>query len=345
MAWNQPTTNRENHNTETEKEKKPKSVNFAYLCCGLLSVQGFLLGISSYLFPMPYAYNPWPVGVGHFTWSIVTATCAVMIYRRNMIAAVFAILIQLVFGLVSFDPIVSIVLSGVPLLFLLLPQSLRWMKANSHFSKIGAIVYISIVGVGLMISNATVVNEKYISDKNPIWIFSPGDTPIHPFNSTKAHVYDYWQNGALIGNCIVMYNRHNVCSEVMLNFSNRGPEKDPAFYNQILQKFKDECERRFDDVDWSVSEDKIGFPALHGRTTGGELIDIFCLDHDSVYCSLVVYDPQLLDKEAEPDHKKDKPAKSKAPPKPRYGEGLPSSYGTNKHLFYNTHYVNPLRQE
>ena len=299
MAWNRATTNDENLDQGAEIAKMPKCIKIAYSWFGLLSAGGLFLGISSYLFPSlgPYDYYPWTDGIGHFTWSIVTANCAVMISRRNMIASAFAILVQLLFGLVSFDPLVRIVLAGAPLLFLLLPQSLRWLKANSHFDKIGTIVYIAIVSVGVMISNSSVVNEKYISGKSPIWVFTIGDTPIHPFNHSdpSAHVYDYWHKGALIGNCVAIYNRHNVCRKVMLNFSNVWPTKDPAFYNKILQEFKDECERRFDNVEWSVSEERIGFPTLHGKTTGKEMIEISCPDHDSVYCSLVVYDPQLLD--------------------------------------------------
>ncbi len=307
MAWNQPTTNRENHNKETEKEKKPKSVNFAYLCCGLLSVQGFLLGTFSYLFPVPYDYYPWTVGVGYFTWCIVASNCGVMISKRNMIAAVFAIFVQFVVGWVLFDALwFSMAASGVPLLLLLLPQSRSWLKVNSHFSKIGAIVYVLIVGVGVMISKSSVVTEKYIANKNPIWVFEPGDMPIHPFNRPNAHVYDCWQDGWLMGNCIVKYNRDNVCSEVILCIS-----------NHYQQKLKDECERRFDYVEWTVPEENTGFPRLSGKTSNGSMIEIY---FDLGRCVLDVYDPQLLDDESESDHKKGKPSESKKLPKPRWRE-------------------------
>ena len=69
MAWNQSAPNSENLNKGTEKEKKPKSVKFAYFCCGLLSAQGLFLGTGSYLFPT-FGYNPWTVGVGFFTWCV-----------------------------------------------------------------------------------------------------------------------------------------------------------------------------------------------------------------------------------------------------------------------------------
>jgi hypothetical protein len=35
------------------------------------------------------------------------------------------------------------------------------------------------------------------------------------------------------------------------------------------------------------------------------MIDIYCPDIDSVYCFLIVYNPQLLDHEFESDHKVD----------------------------------------
>ena len=309
MAWNQPATNSENHSNEVEKEKKPKSVKLAFLCCGLLSVWGLLLGVCGYLFTEPYGYNPWTVGVGCFTGCIVASNCAVMISRRNMIAAVFAILVQFIVGWVFFGHVFSMVVSGVPLLLLLLPQSRRWLKVNSHFSKIGAIVYILIVGVGMMISKAPFVTEKYIVNENPIWVFKPGDMPIHPFNKPNANVYDYWRTdgleGCYMGNCLVKYNRHNVCSKVMLSIPNVFASKDPADYYYYQQKLKDECERRFGCIKWTILEANTGFPALHGETSNKTMIDIYCPDIDSVYCFLVVYDPQFLDHEPESDHKWD----------------------------------------
>ena len=326
MAWNQSAANSENLNKGTEKEKKPKSVKFAYFCCGLLSAQGLFLGISSYLFPT-FEYNPWTVGVGFFTWCIVASNCGVMISRRNMIAAVFALAVQFVVGWVLFDGLwFSMAAAGVPLLLLLLPQSRRWLKVNSHFSKIGAIVYVLIVGVGVMTSKSSVVTEKYISNKNPIWVFKPGDTPIHPFNEPNAHVYDYWQGDYPMGKCIVKYNRQNVCSEVMLGISNPFPYKDPARYNYYQQKLKDECERRFDNVEWTVSEANTGFPRLNGKTPNRIMIDIYCPDIDSVYCFLIVYNPQLLDHEFESDYKVGE-SSEQTKPKSIYNNLLASDYG------------------
>ena len=339
MAWNQPTTNSENQNKESEKEKMPKSVKFANLCCGLLSVLGLLLGVGSYLFTEPYGYNPWTVGVGCFTWCIVASKCAVMISRRNMIAAVFAIIVQFVVGWVFFGHIFSMVVSGVPMLLLLLPQSRRWLKVNSHFSTIGAIVYILIVGVGVIISKSSVVTEKYIANKNPIWVFKPGDMPIHPFNEPNAHVYDYWRTDGLegyyMGDCIVKYNRHNVCSEVVLGIRNVFASKDPADYNYYQQKLKDECERRFGHIEWTVSEAYTGFPRLYGKTSNRITIEIYCPDIDSVYCILAVYDPQLLDNKADYDHNEDDPSEQ---PKTRSIQNNPLSndYGNpdRKKLFH-----------
>ena len=119
MAWNQTTTDNDNQNKAAENEKMPKSVKFAYLCCGLLSAWGLLLGVCSYLFTEPYGYNPWTVGVGCFTWCIVAANCAVMISRRNMIAVVFAIVVQFVVGWVFFGHLFSMVVTGTPMLLLL----------------------------------------------------------------------------------------------------------------------------------------------------------------------------------------------------------------------------------
>ena len=134
MAWNQTTTDNDNQNKAAENEKMPKSVKFAYLCCGLLSAWGLLLGVCSYLFTEPYGYNPWTVGVGCFTWCIVASNCAVMIFRRNMIAAVFSIAVQFVVGWVFLGNVFSMVVSGVPMLLLLLPQSRWWLRVNSHLA-------------------------------------------------------------------------------------------------------------------------------------------------------------------------------------------------------------------
>ena len=331
MAWNQTTTDNDNQNKAAENEKMPKSVKFAYLCCGLLSAWGLLLGVCSYLFTEPYGYNPWTVGVGCFTWCIVASNCAVMIFRRNMIAAVFSIAVQFVVGWVFLGNVFSMVVSGVPMLLLLLPQSRRWLRVNSHFSMIGAIVYILIVGVGVVISKSSVVTEKYIANKNPIWVFTPGDMPKHPFNAPSAHVYDYWRvdslEGYYIGDCIVKYNRQNVCSEVILGIHNVFPSKDPADYNYYQQQLKGECERRFGHVEWTVSEADTGFPRLDGKTSNRTTIEIYCPDIESVYCFLVVYDPKLSDDEAVYNHNEDE-----APEQPKtrsiQNNPLSSDYGS-----------------
>ena len=105
-----------------------------------------------------------------------------------------------------------------------------------------------------------------------------------------------------------------------MNITNMMDKEDGEFFiRQCMELF-------YDNVEWTVSEANTGFPRLNGKTPNRIMIDIYCPDIDSVYCFLIVYNPQLLDHEFESDHKVGE-SSEQTKPKSIHNNLLASDYG------------------
>lgn len=334
---------------EIGSERRPRFVAVAFWWYTGWCLINFLFGLTS----SPYPYAPWTHHAAFLIMSVAMLCGAVMVERRNLAALAIVVVTQFLAILILISLIAALVLSAIPLVFLVMPQSLRWLKSNSHFSILNVILSLVLLGFSGVVALVPSVSEDYISNVNPLSVFVLGEDPIHELDESNQHVYDYWKNDAILGKCIVQYNNDKKCCCVNLDLYSAGITEE-RYYQEAVEIMKDFCDQQFDcEVEWSEATADNGRLMWNGRVADGVIIKIFPSEDKEIFGTLLVYNPQLskdfMDFDAESSTEGDsdsnrknlEPAKVvrgkkpqfEAPPKV-YGKGLGDGYGDVKGMLY-----------
>ena len=219
-------------------EKRPKCVFFAFwwfIVTGIIAqVAGFIeyFGVCSAKTPFS---QPWTMCATSCGIGLLMLYCARMISRRN-VTAVFLAALTLFFSICLVGEIQpAIIFSLPPMIFLVLPHSIRWLRLNNRFSVLALIastfVAIAIAGLNFIPS----VTDVCISNVNPLLVVVPGDKAPHEMREEYEHRYWCWQYVSWVGMFEVIYNQDGKCSYVRLN-----PAK-----TRKMSYFEDLCYERF----------------------------------------------------------------------------------------------------
>ena len=306
MAWNQPTTNNKIQSMESEiksnlksakserpkeggqdvvpSSRRPKCVAFAFwwfIVTGIIApVDGFM---DYFAKSLPWTMCAISCGIG-----LLMIDCARMISKRNMVA-VFLATLTLFFTIWLVGEIQpAIFFSLPPMILLVLPHSIRWLRLNNRFSVsalIGSVfVALSIVGLNFKPS----ITDVVISNANPLSVVVPGDKAKHKLNEDYQHEYWYMRHGRGVGRFVAQYNQNAECFCVKLHIIG-------ARFWEIAT---DICNERFDGgIWWSNAvtvkgvETEGGLPMLCG-TVDKKIIMIFPYKYSSGG-ALLICDSQL----------------------------------------------------
>ena len=292
MAWNQSTTNSENQNTESKvlkkpEYKRPKCVSFAFWWFVVL---GILVPVLSFM-PGAMAVAPWTEYVGICLVGILMLDCARMVSKRNMTAVSITTLALFISAWILTDRDFAIGLALPPMIFLVLPHSIRWLKLNNRFSVPVLIASIVMVSFSCQLCFTPIVTHTVISNKNPLCVVVPGDKSPHKLNEIYQHEYMYRQQCRGVGKFVAQYNQDGECCYVRLD------GYGPLFWENVI----DMCNVRFyNKILWSnVVTDKgrkteEDFPILCG-TVDKKIIMIFPgpVVEGADFGTLLVCDSQL----------------------------------------------------
>lgn len=289
MAWNQPTTNSENQNKEIEIVKKPeckrpKCVSFAFWWFIVLGILVPACKLDHLLSSM----YPWTDFASAFLIGILMFDCARMISKRN-ITAVFLSVLSLFFSgwILGGEMIPAAIICTMPMIFLVLPHSIRWLKLNNRFSVFALLGSIVMVSVCCWLNFVPSVTHSVISNVNPLSLVVPGDKAPHLIVGAAREQY-CWQHGRDIGVFYPWYNQNGECCYVKL-------ERSP-FIEDVIGF----CNERFDNrIQWSEAVTvkgretfEEGLRMLCG-TVDKKIIMIFPRDKDYSLGTLLVCDSQL----------------------------------------------------
>ncbi len=219
MAWNQSTTNSENQNKEIEIVKKseckrPKCVSFAFWWFVVL---GIIVPAVSFVPGAMGEAAPWTEYAGMCVVGLLMLDCARMISKRNMIAVSLVALALVISAWILTERSFAIGLALPPMIFLMLPHSIRWLKLNNRFSVSVLLASIVMVFVSCRLCFMSSISDAVISNANPLFVAVPGDKALHEVNEDYQHVYWCRYNGIRVSKFIAQYNHNNECCYVKLD--------------------------------------------------------------------------------------------------------------------------------
>ena len=231
---------------ESGVEKRPKCVSFAFWWFVAWGVIGIVADVKTYLYLSltPNKYQaPWTEHASICILCILMLCCARLISNRNM-AAVFMAALTLFFSawIRTSEIAVAIGFALFPMIFLVLPHSIRWLKLNNRFSVSALVVSVlMVISVGVLRFMPN-ISDTAISNVNPLLVVLPGDKVLHKVNKDYQHVYDCRQHGFPAGRFVAQYNQNGECCYV------RWDGSDQTFWGNVV----DFCNERFDNrISWS----------------------------------------------------------------------------------------------
>ena len=279
--------------TEPGVEKKPKCVSFAFWWLVVLGIIIPVSAIVSCLGTMtPGTYQaPWAEYVSICIMGILMLDCARMISKRNMTAVLMADLALFFSAWIRTAMIgVAITFAFLPMIFLVLPHSIRWLKRNNRFSVsalIASVLMVFFVGVLCFMPS---ISDAVISNANPLLVVLPGDKALHEVNEDYQHEYWCRQHCQPAGKFVAQYNQNGECCYV------RWDGSDAPFWGNVFGF----CTQRFGNrISWSdairgkerATEEDV--PMSCG-TVDKKIIMIFPLNYkDSPHGTLLICDSQL----------------------------------------------------
>ena len=273
MAWNQSTTNSENQNKEIgvvkkPEGKRPKCVSFAFWW---FIVLGIIVPAVSFVPGAMGEAAPWTEYAGMCVVGLLMLDCARMISKRNMIAVSLVALALFISAWILTERSFAIGLALPPMIFLMLPHSIRWLKLNNRFSVSVLLASIVMVFVSCRLCFMSSISDAVISNANPLFVAVPGDKALHEVNEDYQHVYWCRYNGIRVSKFIAQYNHNGECCYVKLD----------GFCTLFGKKATGICNERFDNrILWSNGvtvkerETEDGLPILCG-TVDKKIIMIF----------------------------------------------------------------------
>ncbi len=287
MAWNHSETTDENQNKESKILKKPeckrpKCVTFVFW---LYIVLGIIVPVCK-LDHLCSIY-PWTDFASACIVGLLMLDCARMISKRNMTAVLLSALTLFLSGWILGGTMVPAFICIMPMIFLMLPHSISWLKLNNRFSVSALLGSIVMVSVSYRLCFVSSVTHNVISNTNPLSVVVPGDKA-----RGKEFPWQYcwcWLHNRMIGQFYARYNLNGECCYVKLDGSST------PFWGNVIGL----CNERFDNrIQWSDAvtakgrETEEGLPMLCG-TVDKKIIMIFPRDKDSVSGTLLVCDSQL----------------------------------------------------
>lgn len=292
MAWNHSETTDENQNKESKILKKPeckrpKCVAFAFWW---FIVLGIIVPAVSFVPGAMGDASPWTEYAGMCIVGLLMLDCARMISKRNIIAVSLATLTLFISAWILADRDFAFALTLPPMIFIVLPHSIRWLRLNNRFSVSVLLGSIVMVSVSCRLYFMSSISDTVISNTNPLFVAVPGDKAHHELNGDCQHVYRCRYQNLRVSTFIAQYNHDGECRYVKLD----------GFGALFLKNATDICNERFDDrILWSNGvmvkerETEDGLPILCG-TVDKKIITIFqgavdCFD----YGTLLICDSQL----------------------------------------------------
>ena len=285
MAWNQSITNTTNQNKESKILKKPeckrpKCVTFVFW---LYIVLGIIVPVCK--LDHLFSIYPWTDFASACIVGLLMLDCARMISKRNMTAVLLSALTLFLSGWILGGTMVPAFICIMPMIFLMLPHSISWLKLNNRFSVSALLGSIVMVSVSYRLCFVSSVTHNVISNTNPLSVVVPGDKA-----RGKEFPWQYcWLHNRMIGQFYARYNQNGECCYVKLDGSST------PFWGNVIGL----CNERFDNrIQWSDAvtakgrETEEGLPMLCG-TVDKKIIMIFPRDKDSVSGTLLVCDSQL----------------------------------------------------
>ena len=293
MVGDKLTTNGENQNTESKILKKPeckrpKCVSFAFWW---FIVLGIVVPAVSFVPGAMGEASPWTEYAGICLVGIMMLDCARMVSKRNMTAVITTTLALFISAWILTGRDLAIGLALPPMISLVLPYGIRWLKSNNRFSVSVLIASIVMVSFSCQICFAPSVTHNVISNKNPLWVVVPGDKLSHKVNENYQHEYWYRKQCRGVGKFVAQYNQDGECCYVRLD------GYGPLFWENVI----DMCNERFyNRILWSnvISEKgreaEKDFPILCG-TVDKKIITIFPgpVVEGSDFGTLLICDSQL----------------------------------------------------
>ena len=278
---------------EPDVEKRPKCVSFAFWWFAVLGIIIPVVTIvSCFGTMMSGTYQaPWAEYVSIYIVCILMLDCARMISKRNLTAVFMADLTLFISAWIRTAMIgFAITFALLPLIFLVLPHSIRWLKRNNRFSVsalIASVLMVLFVGVLCFMSS---ISDTVISNANPLLVVLPGDKALHKVNENYQHEYWCRQHCQAAGKFVAQYNQNGECCYV------RWDGSDAPFWGNVFNF----CTQRFgNQISWSDairvsgSETK-DVPMSCGTVDKKIIIMIFPLGFkDSPHGTLLICDSQL----------------------------------------------------
>ena len=215
--------------------------------------------------------SPWTEYAGVCLVGILMLDCARMVSKRNMAAVSMSTLALFISAWILTDRALAIGLALTPMIFLVLPQSIRWLKLNNRFSLSVLLGSIAIVSVGCRLCFMSSITDAVISNSNPLFVAVPGDKALHKVDEDYQHVYWYRQQRRGVGKFVAQYRHNGECCYVKLD----------GVGALFAENAIDICNERFDNrILWSNGiivnerETEDGLPVLCG-TVDKKIIMIF----------------------------------------------------------------------
>ena len=296
MAWNQSATNSKNQNEESKILKKPgckrpKCVSFAFWW---FIVLGIIIPACKIDHLLSSIY-PWTDFAGACVVGLLMIYCAGMISKRNM-TAVFISGLTLFFSGWILGTVIAAAICIMPMIFLVLPHSIRWLRLHNRFSVPSLIASALMVFFSGVIYFAPSVTHSVISNVNPLSVIVPGDKAPHLIGEAYSW-QTCWMHGRMIGSFHARYNKDGECCYVRLDIV------DEPFWKNVVGI----CNERFGNrISWSKAVTakslvtEAGHPMLRG-IVDEKIIMILPRGEDSDCGSLLICDVQLYSEEGDED--------------------------------------------
>ena len=273
MAWNQPKPNSESQNKEIgilkkSECKRPKCVSFAFWWFVAL---GIIVPVVSFIPGAMGEAVPWTDYAGVCLVGLLMLDCARMIAKRNMTSVSLSALALFISAWIVTERDFAIGLALPPMIFLVLPHSIRWLRLNNRFSVSVLIGSGIMVVVSCWLCFMSTITDSVISNTNPLFVAVPGDKALHGMNDDYQHAYWYRQRSRGFGQFAVQYNTEGECCYVKLSGVGAQFWKNATYL----------CNERFDNrilwsngVTFKERETEDGLPILCG-TVDNKIIMIF----------------------------------------------------------------------
>lgn len=273
MAWNQPKPNSESQNKEIgilkkSECKRPKCVSFAFWWFVAL---GIIVPVVSFIPGAMGEAVPWTDYAGVCLVGLLMLDCARMIAKRNMTSVSLSALALFISAWIVTERDFAIGLALPPMIFLVLPHSIRWLRLNNRFSVSVLIGSGIMVVVSCWLCFMSTITDSVISNTNPLFVAVPGDKALHGMNDDYQHAYWYRQRSRGFGQFVVQYNTEGESCYVKLSGVGAQFWKNATYL----------CNERFDNrilwsngVTFKERETEDGLPILCG-TVDNKIIMIF----------------------------------------------------------------------